>query len=208
VKKADVKKTDMKAVENSGDKPGDKKSKEIYHLDTTSDDKANIERDEWFENDPVRDDKLPRRRLARERVLQVLYARAMNDRDVDDLFTELIASNLTDPPALEFARDLLLRLTSHQDETNALITERLTHWDFDRMALIDRLLIQIGITELRYFPEVPPKATINELIEIAKDYSTPESGKFINGILHAVMTHLLESGELNKTGRGLIDTSM
>ena len=203
MKKANVKRVDVNAVENSTDK-----SKEIYHVDTSSDDKANIERDEWFENDPARDEKLPRRRLARERVLQVLYAKAINDRDIDELFTELIASNLTDPPALEFARDLLLRLTSHQAETNALITERLTHWDFDRMALIDRLLIQIGITELRYFPEVPPKATINELIEIAKDYSTSESGKFINGILHAVMTHLQESGELNKTGRGLIDTSL
>ena len=58
-----------------------------------------------------------------------------------------------------------------------------------------------------YFPEIPPKATINELIEIAKDFSTEESGKFINGILHAVKEDLQSKGELNKEGRGLIDQS-
>ena len=173
-------------------------------VEAPGNDKASIERDEQFENDPKRDEKLPRRRLARERVLQVLYAHSIGERDTDELFAELVLPDLTDPPALQFARDLLLRLTSHREETNALITDRLKHWDFSRVALIDRLLIQIGITELRYFPEIPPKATINELIEIAKDYSTPESGKFINGILHAIMTHLDETGELNKTGRGLL----
>lgn len=195
---------------SSSVKSTDKKSpidySESHDTFTTSDDKASIERDELFENDPVRDEKLPRRRLARERILQVLYANALGDRDVDELFAELVLPNLTDAPALQFARDLLLRLTSHREETNVLITDRLKHWDFSRVALIDRLLIQIGITELRYFPEIPPKATINELIEIAKDYSTPDSGKFINGILHAAMKHLEELGELNKSGRGLLNT--
>ena len=75
------------------------------------------------------------------------------------------------------------------------------------MALIDRILIQMGIAELLYFPDIPPKASINELIEIAKDYSTEESGKFINGILHAIMTHLAETGKIQKSGRGLMEES-
>jgi len=172
------------------------------------DDTARIEPDEMFDNDPERDAKLPRRRLARERVLQMLYARALSGRDIDEIFAELVQATIQDEKALEFARELTLRITTHEAETKTLLTERLRHWDFDRVALIDRLLIEIGITELRYFPEIPPKATINELIEIAKDYSTPESGKFINGILHAVMTVLQERGDLDKSGRGLIDRTL
>ena len=180
------------------------RSSELEQIDA-----AKIESGEMFDNDPERDRKLPRRRLARERVMQMLYAHAVNGRDIDELFAEMIQGDLDkEDPALDFARSLTLRFKTHEAEINTLIGEKLKHWDFKRIALIDRLLIEIGITELRYFPEIPPKATINELIEIAKDYSTDESGKFINGILHAVMTQLSEAGELNKTGRGLIDRTM
>jgi len=186
-------------------KPGNKKPAPNNPRSEDSD-VARIETDELFDNDPDRDKKLPRRRLARERIMQMLYAHGVNGRDIDELFFEMVYKDLEqDEAALEFARQLTRELSTHEAETNALITERLKHWDFNRVAMIDRLLIQIGITELRYFPEIPPKATINELIEIAKDYSTDESGKFINGILHTVMTDLTERGELNKTGRGLLD---
>ena len=169
-------------------------------------DVARIEPDEIFENDPARDHKLPRRRLARERLLQMLYAHELNGREIDELFSEMVLEDLkVDPAALEFAREMTLRLTTNSDEIRQMITERLKHWDITRVALIDRLLIQMGITELLYFPEIPPKATINELIEIAKEFSTDESGKFINGILHAIMTQLKNEGKLAKTGRGLID---
>ena len=156
---------------------------------------ARIESGELFDNDPERDGKLPRRRLARERVMQMLYAHDIGGRDIDELFFELIQKDLSkDDTTLEFARDLTLKLSTHREEIDLLISDKLRHWDFRRVALIDRILIQMGITELMYFPEIPPKATINELIEIAKDYSTDESGKFINGLLHAVMTHLREGG--------------
>ena len=168
-----------------------------------------IEADELFENDPERDRKLPRRRLARERVMQMLFAHEMSGIDLDALFFDMIQKDLTEEqPALEFARELTLKLSTHRDQINQIITDHLKHWELRRVALIDRLLIQMGITELLYFPEIPPKATINELIEIAKDYSTDESGKFINGMLHAVLTDLKERGMLEKTGRGLIDRSM
>lgn len=175
----------------------------------TEADVARIEPDEIFDNDPARDHKLPRRRLARERLLQMLYAHEMNGRDIDQLFAEMVMKDLeVDPAALEFAREMTLRLTKNHEEIRTLITERLKHWDISRVALIDRLLIQMGITELLYFPEIPPKATINELIEIAKEFSTDESGKFINGILHAIMTQLKAEGKLPKTGRGLIDHTL
>jgi N utilization substance protein B len=180
----------------------------VRHISAPQQGSAKIETDEIFENDPIRDAKLPRRRLARERVLQLLYAREMTGRDFDEIFNELILASVEDKQTLEFARALTLSLSTHMSETNQLMTEHLKHWDFNRVALIDRLLIQIGIAELCYFPEIPPKATINELIEISKDYSTEESGKFINGILHAVMTVLSERGDSNKAGRGLLDKSL
>ena len=167
-----------------------------------------IDTDELFENNPDRDKRLSQRRLARERVLQLLFSHAMNNRDTDELFLELIKSDTTlNEQALEFARQLLLFHHQHLEGLNVIITERLSNWDFSRVALIDKILIQIGIIEFMYFPEIPPKATINELIEIAKDFSTEESGKFINGILHAVKEDLQSKGELNKEGRGLIEQS-
>ena len=167
-----------------------------------------IDTDELFENNPERDKKLTQRRLARERVLQLLFSHAMNERDTDELYAELIKSDeQLGEQALEFARLLLVNFNLHQAGLNVIITERLSNWDFSRVALVDKILIQLGIIEFMYFPEIPPKATINELIEIAKDFSTEESGKFINGILHAVKEDLQNKGELNKEGRGLIEQS-
>lgn len=65
--------------------------------------------------------------------------------------------------------------------------------------------MRIAIAEMLYFPDVPPKVSINEAIEIAKQYSTDKSGKFVNGILDAVRLELIKNGELNKSGRGLVD---
>jgi len=78
----------------------------------------------------------------------------------------------------------------------------------NRIALIDKLLLRMGICELLYFPDIPPKVSINESIEIAKDFSTAGSGKFINGILDAILSDEKKSGKLNKTGRGLVEESI
>lgn len=170
---------------------------------------ARIETDEIFDNDPDRDKHLAHRRLARERVMQVIYSHVINERDTDELFKELILSDPNaNPSVTEFARELIRSYNIHKDDLNALITKHLSHWDVSRVALVDRILIQIGILEFKFFPDIPPKATINELIEIAKDFSTEESGKFINGVLHAIKEDLLKSGEMQKEGRGLLDQSI
>ncbi len=182
-----------------------------------------IEMDECFENDPVRDRALPKRRLARERVLQILYAHELGGSDIETLKWELIERDAatadeaepthllndseTSESARAFARELTGAIMLHREEIDKIITEKLQRWEFSRVALIDRILIQMGIAELLYFPDIPPKASINELIEIAKDYSTEESGKFINGVLHAIMTHLADTGLIQKAGRGLLEES-
>ena len=82
------------------------------------------------------------------------------------------------------------------------------NWDLSRIALIDRILLRMGICEILFFPDIPPKVSINESIEIAKDYSTSSSGKFINGILDAILDDLKKDGKLNKKGRGLLEESL
>ena len=185
-----------------------------------------IEEDECFDNDPVRDRMLPKRRLARERVMQILYAYEVGGSNIESLRWELIERDLASEDDAEkteathllndsessvnaraFARELTNAIMQNREVIDKIITEKLQRWEFSRIALIDRILIQMGIAELLYFPDIPPKASINELIEIAKDYSTEESGKFINGILHAIMTHLAETGQIQKSGRGLMDES-
>lgn len=148
-----------------------------------------------------------KRRIARERVLQVLYAYTMNK----DSLESLIEGTLTDIPDnsdKEFARDLINRVIIHADELDNEIKKRVDNWEMNRIALIDKLLLRMGMCELLYFPDIPPKVSINESIEIAKIYSTGGSGKFINGILDAVLSELKESGKLNKKGRGLVDESI
>jgi N utilization substance protein B len=79
-----------------------------------------------------------------------------------------------------------------------LIKPKLRNWDSDRIALLDMLLMQMGVCELLYFETIPTKVTINEYIDLAKDYSTPQSGQFVNGILDGLHKELLAEGKIRK----------
>ena len=83
-------------------------------------------------------------------------------------------------------------------------TPQLKNWDFDRVAMIDKILLRMAVAEFLYFESIPPEATLNEMIEISKDFSTERSGKFINGILDAILKNLKKIKKLNKSGRGLV----
>ena len=148
-----------------------------------------------------------KRRIARERVLQVLYAYDMNKDNLDELMNELF-TGLADKAEREFAIQLVNRVIIHIEELDEKIKLRVANWEMNRIALIDKLLLRMGICEILYFPEIPPKVSINESIEIAKDFSTAGSGKFINGILDAVLSDEKKKGKLNKTGRGLLEESL
>ncbi len=86
-----------------------------------------------------------------------------------------------------------------------LIAKNTRNWEVDRLALTDRIILEMAIAELLSFPNIPVKVTINEYIELAKTYSTPKSRNFINGILDVIAKELMEAGEIKKSGRGLID---
>lgn len=147
------------------------------------------------------------RRILREKTLQVLYAYELNGEGLTALIDGIL-TDLSSQADINFARQLINKVVSNTKLLDIKIQERVANWEMDRIALIDRILLRIGITELFYFPDIPPKVTINEVIEIAKDYSTSNSNKFINGILDAILSDLKKSGQLNKTGRGLIEESL
>lgn len=104
----------------------------------------------------------------------------------------------------EFLVDLFRKTILHQQEFTSEIDEKTPNWDTERIADMDMILIKMALTEFLYFPSIPTKVTINEYIEIAKDYSTRKSSYFINGVLDKLLKDYNKSNRLNKIGRGLL----
>ncbi len=105
----------------------------------------------------------------------------------------------------KFAFDLLAKTTEHNEELVAIIQPNLKNWEMDRVAVLDLILMKMAVCELKYFPTVPVKVSINEYIDISKMYSTPKSKDFVNGVLDKVKKQLQDKGEIKKFGRGLME---
>lgn len=104
-----------------------------------------------------------------------------------------------------FLNTLFEQSLQNDADYEQLLAEQLQNWDVERVALLDRIILKLAVCELLSFPNIPIKVTINEYIELAKAYSTPKSGKFVNGILDNLSEKLQASGRLRKSGRGLLD---
>lgn len=148
-----------------------------------------------------------KRRIVREKVLQILYAYEMNRESLESISREIL-SEVIDETDKNFALELIRKVLANVDDLDERIIKRVTNWEMNRIALIDKILLRMGICELLHFPDIPPKVSINESIEISKDYSTAGSAKFINGILDAILAEEKKEGKLNKTGRGLLEESI
>jgi N utilization substance protein B len=152
-------------------------------------------------------EKKTNRRELREKVLQVLYAFEMNGEGLENIINGILA-DVDDKVNRDFCRNLIDLSIANRKELDKKIRECVNNWEMSRIALIDKLLLRMGLAEIYYFPDIPPKVSINEVIEISKNYSTSNSGKFINGILDTVLMQLKKAGKLNKIGRGLVDQSL
>jgi transcription antitermination protein NusB len=108
-------------------------------------------------------------------------------------FMEIISQD-----KLIFARELLHTVLDKKTVTMELITPKLKNWDPDRIAVLDMILMEMGVCEFLYFETIPPKVTINEYIDLAKEYSTPQSGQFVNGILDNIHKDLLKDDKMHK----------
>lgn len=102
-----------------------------------------------------------------------------------------------------YALELFRKVVLNEDKLNEEVSGKTTNWDQERIAEVDLIILKMGIAEFLYFPSIPVRATINEYLEISKEYSTPKSSIFINGILDNVAKDFETNGKLNKIGRGL-----
>ena len=148
-----------------------------------------------------------KRRIVREKVMQVLYAYEMSREPIDFLLDQIAGTLKKDAETFDFAKDLALKVIASSDEVDAMIRKRVENWEFNRLAIIDKVILRIAICELLYFDDIPPKVSINEAIEIARSYSTEKSDKFVNGVLDSIFNDLKKESKMKKTGRGLQDLS-
>jgi N utilization substance protein B len=104
-----------------------------------------------------------------------------------------------------FVEELCRIVVAESDKYDVYLEDQLKNWELERVALVDLIILKTALAELIHFPGIPVKVTINEFIEIAKRYSTPKSGKFVNGVLDVLSVKLAKEGVIRKSGRGLID---
>ncbi len=106
---------------------------------------------------------------------------------------------------LKFVKQLFDECVQNDKELTILISAKTQNWDQDRIALVDMILMKMALCEVLYFPYIPLKVSINEYLELAKLYSTPNSHGFINGVLDKVQIELKNENKINKLGRGLVN---
>jgi len=136
------------------------------------------------------------KRMARIIALQVIYAQEFNGSNINETFKHMLDPNDTpDDLVIQYGRHLCDLTLSNKENIDILIKERLKNWDFSRITIMDRLILRMSLSEMLYEDNVPPKVSITEGVEIAKEFSTNDSSSFINGILDAVYNQKLKENE-------------
>jgi len=128
-------------------------------------------------------DKPSPRRLARELVLQSLYASESEETQPEKSFAEIIRDHKLSEKNVLFARTLFSLTLQHSDWADEQIAKLSEHWDVNRIAAIDRTILRMALVELEHVPDTPIKVVLNEAIELARKFSTSDSPSFVNGIL-------------------------
>jgi len=123
------------------------------------------------------------RRDAREAAIQYLYQRELQGDESDALLEEFYQLRGLSPSARRFCEVLLKGWMSHRAEIDEAIRRHARNYEFSRLSAVDRNILRIGCQEVLFCDDIPPAVAINEAIEIAKKFSTAESGKFVNGVL-------------------------
>ena len=132
------------------------------------------------------------RRAARQCVLKALFAYQFSKNNTID---QLVSENPELKNNNDFIQSLFDIVLEHVKLTEDMIMSHLENWEIDRVALIDKILLKMGICEIYFIDDIPPKVTISEMVEIAKIYSTDESPVFINGILDAVFKNYIKDNK-------------
>ena len=126
------------------------------------------------------------RRHGREVALQALYGTEVGKRRPDEMVTELLPSS-AQSEGRTFVRDLVFGTLENAGESDALIGPLLEGWTLDRLPTIDRIVLRMSVFELKHRKETDPAVVINEAVELAKKFSTEDSGRYVNGVLGRVL---------------------
>ncbi|MGZ3839844.1 MAG: transcription antitermination factor NusB [Flavisolibacter sp.] len=148
--------------------------------------------------------------LPNEVFISHLEEHFMNWDDDADMVIQLLEGILQKPGVINFsevmsadkwnfAKSLITTVLEKQEHLESFIVPKLKNWDAERIALLDMIIMKMGVAEFLYFETIPPKVTINEYIDIAKEYSTQQSGQFVNGILDNIHKELVQQDKLHKT---------
>ena len=136
------------------------------------------------------------KRQARIITLQAIYAHEFNGSNLDDTCEFMLDEG--NPPienVIKYGKQLSNLIFQHAVKIDKLIKNRSKNWDFDRITLVDKLILRMALVEMMYMDEIPPKVSIAEGVEIAKQFSTEDSSSFINGILDAVYNEMVKKKE-------------
>ena len=140
-----------------------------------------------------------------ELVLSIVYKTLWHIRENMTEEDELLFPVYKPQEDAEFARALARKTFLEFDKNIQLIDQHTKNWELDRISEMDKLIMGCAVSELKNFPSIPIKVTLDEYIEISKTYSSPKSGAFINGVLDKIVKQLKETNEIVKTGRGLVE---
>jgi len=143
--------------------------------------------------------------MARELVLRALYAAELSKNPLSQIIKAQFKKRGTDDPIYDFCVKLTQKTSANYKMFDEMIKKKALNWDFDRIAVIDRIILRMAMCEFIHFEDIPPKVSIDEAIEISKKFSTEKSGKFINGILDSVLNEWNHDKKIKKKGRGLLD---
>ncbi len=131
------------------------------------------------------------RRKAREATMQALYALEINNGFPQDVL-ELCNDSFNNSENNIYTRELFNCVVEKQSWADDLISQCLENWEYGRVAILDKILLRMGVSEIYHIDDVPPKVSISEMVEIAKVYSTEESSSFVNGILDTIYKNYSE----------------
>jgi transcription antitermination factor NusB len=132
------------------------------------------------------------RTLARQAAVQALYQWEMQGEEFRQELDRFLAEWTRDSKVAAFARELIEGVISRQAEIDKALSEAARNWSLDRMTAVDRSVLRLGAYELLARDDIPPRVAINEAVDLAKKFSTKESGAFVNGVLDRIMTSAKE----------------
>jgi transcription antitermination protein NusB len=136
-----------------------------------------------------------KRRQAREVALQLLYAIEITQEEVTEMLASAWVGTLLTEETRDFVTRLALGAAAHRSEIDGLIQTWSANWSLDRIAFVERNILRMALYELLYMPEIPPKVTINEAVEIAKRYGAEDAPAFVNGILDRINHEVIRRPE-------------